>query len=174
MLARNLANERRRAGLFDFFILRGSRWCLHRRWCWRLGAGTRWLGGRRCTRTTLCWCGLGWRGRFCRGWPGNCRLSIDCDRTDDRIYSYRCAFRHLNFLKHSRGRSRNLGIDLVGRNLKQGLVSLDFIARLFQPFGNSAFNDGFAHLRHDDVSWHDSLPCGPQCLSGRAQTTYYI
>ena len=47
--------------------------------------------------------------------------------------------------------ARNLGVDFVGGDFEQRLVALDFIAGLFQPLGDGALEDAFAHLGHDDV-----------------------
>jgi hypothetical protein len=47
--------------------------------------------------------------------------------------------------------ARHLGVDLVGRDLEQGLVGLDVLALLLEPAGDRPLRDGHAHLRHDDV-----------------------
>ena len=46
----------------------------------------------------------------------------------------------------------NLGIDLVGRDLEDGLVALDLVADLLQPLRQRPLGDRFAHLGHDDVN----------------------
>jgi hypothetical protein len=50
---------------------------------------------------------------------------------------------------------------------------LDFVAGLFQPLGNSAFDDGLAHLGHDDVSWHDFLPINAPTRTVLGTNGYY-
>ena len=50
--------------------------------------------------------------------------------------------------ERARGRGRNLGVHFVGRNLQDGLVALDGVARLLQPLGNGSLGDRFAHLGH--------------------------
>ena len=44
----------------------------------------------------------------------------------------------------------DLGVDLVGGDFKERLVALDFVSYLLEPLGDGAFEDGLAHLRHDD------------------------
>jgi len=43
---------------------------------------------------------------------------------------------------------------------QRALVALDFIAGLFQPFGDGAFKDAFAHLGHYDIDCHLRVSCG--------------
>ena len=76
----------------------------------------------------------------------------------DSIHADSCALRDFDLLQDSGGGSRDFSVNLVGRDLEQGLVTLNLVAGLLQPFGYSAFDNGFTHLGHDDVSWHDFLP----------------
>ena len=92
--------------------------------------------------------GLGWSGGF----------AVDGDGSDDRVHADRRAFGDFDFLQNAGGGSGNFGVDLVGGDFEERFVALNFVAGLLQPLGNSAFDDGFAHLGHDDVSWHDFLP----------------
>ncbi len=48
-------------------------------------------------------------------------------------------------------RSRDLGIDLVGRDLEDRLVPLDRVSHLLDPAGQRALGDRLAHLGHDHV-----------------------
>ena len=52
---------------------------------------------------------------------------------------------------HARRRGRDLGVDLVGRDLDDRLVGLDLVADLLGPARDRALRDAHAHLRHDDV-----------------------
>ena len=49
------------------------------------------------------------------------------------------------------GRRRDLGVDLVGRDLADRLVGLDPVADLLAPLDDRALGDRDAHLRHGDV-----------------------
>ena len=49
------------------------------------------------------------------------------------------------------GGRRDLGVDLVGGDLEQGLVGLDVLAHLLEPPRDRALRDGDAHLGHHDV-----------------------
>src|SRR5919202_532786 len=53
--------------------------------------------------------------------------------------------------QRSRRRRRNLGVDLVGRDLEQRLVRLDLLTLLLQPLRDCPLGDGDAHLGHHDV-----------------------
>ena len=52
---------------------------------------------------------------------------------------------------HARGRGRDLGVDLVGRDLDDGLALVDEIALLLVPFEDRALGDRLAHLGHLDL-----------------------
>ena len=151
MFAGDLADERRGAGFFVLFA--------ERRRAVRDGGGA----GRtfffffRRGRWQLAGAAFGWRGR--RPWLGSGGFAIDGDGSDDGVHADRGAFGDFDFLQNSGGGGGNFGVDLVGGDLEQRFVALDFVAGLLQPLGDSALNDGFAHLGHDDVSWHDFLPC---------------
>src|SRR5699024_5358097 len=45
----------------------------------------------------------------------------------------------------------DLGVDLVGGDLEQGLVDLDGVADGLEPLGDGALGDGLAEFGHDDV-----------------------
>ena len=47
---------------------------------------------------------------------------------------------------------RDLGVDLVGRDLEDRLVALHRVADLLQPLRQRPLGDRFAHLGHDDVN----------------------
>jgi hypothetical protein len=59
-----------------------------------------------------------------------------------------------NLLDGSRRARRNLGVDLVGRDLDDVLVGLDRVALLLEPLGDGALDDGLAELRHLDLGSH--------------------
>ena len=90
-----------------------------------------------------------------------------------RCLLHRRAFGDFDVLQDAGGGRGNLGVDLVGGDFEQRFVALNFVAGLLQPLGNSAFDDGFAHLGHDDVSWHDFLPLRPIVLEGGPGATKY-
>ena len=56
--------------------------------------------------------------------------------------------------QHTRSRGRDLGVDLVGRDLEQGLVDGDRVALLLEPPGDGAFGDALAECRHLDGEGH--------------------
>ena len=56
---------------------------------------------------------------------------------------------------------RDLGVDLVGRDLEEDLVLRDGVAHLLVPAGDGSFGDGLAQLGHDDVGH----PCSPLPVS---------
>jgi hypothetical protein len=69
----------------------------------------------------------------------------------------RLTFTDFNFFQHS-GRGRgNFGVHFIGGNFKQRFITLDFVSGLFQPLGDRAFENTFAHLGHDDVDSHGLL-----------------
>src|SRR5699024_5681777 len=45
----------------------------------------------------------------------------------------------------------DLGVDLVGGDLEEGLVDLDGVALLLEPLGDGALGDGFAECGHRHV-----------------------
>ena len=128
-------------------------------------------------------CGLGlgcrrlWRGLGCRrlrlGLRRGClRLGLGCIRRlpvagarglvgDDRQPRPDIdglALRHQDLGEVTAGRRRHLGVDLVGRDLEQRLVSVDLVADLLEPLRDRALGDGLAELRHGDVGHQ---PCNP-------------
>src|SRR5579862_3966967 len=72
----------------------------------------------------------------------------------------------LDFAQNAPDGRRNFGVDLVGGDLEERFVFLDRFAGLFEPSGDGAFEDRFAHLRHDDVGRHESF--APRCGTWRA------
>ena len=100
-----------------------------------------------------------------------CGFAIRRDCAYYCVYADGCALGDFDFLQNSGGGRGNFGVDLVGGDFKERLIALDFVARLLQPFSDSAFDNGFAHLGHDDVCRHDFLPRGPRFgTEGRMQT----
>jgi hypothetical protein len=51
-------------------------------------------------------------------------------------------------------RGGDLGVDLVGGDLHDGLVDLDGVADLLQPSGDSAFGDAFTQCWEGDIGRH--------------------
>ena len=92
--------------------------------------------------------GAAWRARR---WS---RASF-VDGADDGVDLHGRAFSNLDLLQRAGGGRRNLGVDLVGRDLEERLVALDGVARLLEPLGDGAFGDGFAHLGHDYIGRHE-------------------
>src|ERR1019366_353362 len=173
-LARHLAHQRReRTG-----GLRRRR----RRRCHLLGGRGRSLGGRLGLGRRRFGGGCGGselgRRRFGGGsggsglgsrWVGRRkRLPHLIDARDYGVDADRLAFLHQDLGEGAGGRRRNFGIHLVGGDLKQRLVALDALAGLFEPFGQRAFHNAFAHLGHDDVG-HISSPASRNRKSGRSE-----
>ena len=94
--------------------------------------------------------GRGCRGGLGSGLGGSGATSL-IDARDYGVDAYRLAFLHENLGEGAGGRRRNLGVHLVGGDLKERLIALDALAGLFEPFGQGAFHNAFAHLGHDDV-----------------------
>ena len=113
-------------------------------WRWRSFG---WLGsGRRGGLRRLRFRGRRSGGRFrCHG------ASFGLEHRDQRLHRHGLSFLHLDLGQDARGRRRNLGVDLVRRDLEQRLVALHGIAHLLEPFAQGAFGDRFAHLRHQHV-----------------------
>ena len=84
-------------------------------------------------------------------------FAIDGDGADT-VFTHGGAFGDFDFLQDAGGGRGDFGVDFVGGDFEQRFVALDFVAGLLQPLGDGALDDGFAHLGHDDVSWHDFLP----------------
>ena len=72
----------------------------------------------------------------------SCEDGADVDRRADLDHDLGHAAR--------RGR-RDLGVDLVGRDVDDRLLVLDPVAHLLAPLDDRALGDRDAHLRHDDV-----------------------
>jgi len=97
--------------------------------------------------------GLG-RGGLGRGGLGRGRRGLGAGRADAR--DHRPDLDGLTLLREDLGDdalagARHLGVDLVGRDLEQGLVPGDRLARLLQPLRDRALGDGHAHLWHHDL-----------------------
>src|SRR4029453_11107967 len=63
---------------------------------------------------------------------------------------------------------RNLGVDLVGRDLEQRLLDLDAVPLLLQPAGNGAPGAAPAELRHGDRYRHLSRLLSGLCFERQA------
>ena len=99
--------------------------------------------------------GLGQRRRW-RELP-----AVAADHGDDGVDLDGGAGLGLDFGEDARGGRGDLGVDLVGGDFKKRLVALDFVSYLLEPLGNGAFEDGLAHLRHDDFG------AGPEAAGRR-------
>ena len=71
--------------------------------------------------------------------------------TASRADGHRLALLNEDLLDDAGAGARNLGVDLVGRDLEQRLVGLDRFTLLLQPLEDRPLRDGHAHLGHDDV-----------------------
>jgi hypothetical protein len=98
------------------------------------------------------------------------------DDRDDMVHGDRLALLRPDLGEDAGGGRGNLGIDLVGRDLEQGLVAVDAVADLLDPPDDGALGDRLAHLRHEDVGWHKDLSLagpasglGPQASGLRPQ-----
>src|SRR5690606_17957193 len=89
---------------------------------------------------------------------------------DDSVYRDGLALTHPDLAQDARGGRRNLGVDLVGRDLEQRLVAIDGIADLPNPANHRAFGDRLAHLGHDDGCGHGQVPltCAAALRASRA------
>jgi hypothetical protein len=99
--------------------------------------------------------GGGRRSRFHTG--GSDSATGLANDSDDAVNGDRFTFFDFDFGEHPRRGRRDLGVDLVGGDLKQRLVALDGVSNLFYPSDDRAFGNGFAHLGHDHWSWHSQF-----------------
>ena len=110
------------------------------------GSRHRGRGGRGSSR--LLWCRRG-RGSRSRGSLAGC-----ADHAERRTDRDRLVLTGGDGQQHpGRGR-RDLGVDLVGRDLDQGLVRAHLVADLLEPAGDGALGDALAELRHGDGDRH--------------------
>ena len=84
---------------------------------------------------------------------GRCgrRGALGRDHRDTRADGHRLALVHEDLLDDAGAGTRDLGVDLVGRDLEKRLVGLDRIALVLDPADDRALRDGHAHLGHHDV-----------------------
>ena len=99
---------------------------------------------------------------FCRsrglcGSSGSGSRAGGVNHRHHRLNRHRLPFVELNFFQHAGGGRGNFGVHFIRGNFEQRLVALDFVAGLFQPLGDGAFENAFAHLGHDDVNGHTFL-----------------
>ena len=100
------------------------------------GRGGDGLGGRRLSR-----------GRRRGGGTAGTRA----DHGQHGAHLDRLVLRDDDLEKRAGHRRRNLGVDLVGGDLEQGLVDLDRVADLLEPAGHGALGDGLPESRQRDV-----------------------
>ena len=100
------------------------------------------------------------------GW----HLGRVADRRDDAVHRHGFAFVHLDLGQHARGRRRDLGVHLVGRDLEERLVAIDRVADLLDPADDRAFRNRFAHLGHHDGCGHRSF--GPSSSRSNGSNVY--
>ncbi len=140
----------------------------------RLGGG-RGLGGRR-LRAPLGRCGrlldrlrrggrcrlrggLFGRGRCRDGLLVRCgrRLGAVTDHGEVGADSRGVVLLDQDLHQHAGDRRRDLGVDLVGRDLEQRLVDGHLVAHILQPARHGAFGDGLAQRRHGHAFRHEFL-----------------
>src|SRR5258708_7595634 len=121
----NLANQRRGAWVVAYR-------CSGCRSCHRRGSG-------------------GCRSRCSSGRGRSSFAGCAADDGDYGVDGDGLAFADLDLGEGSGDGRGDLGVDLVGRDLEDGLVTLDGVADLLEPFGDRALGDGLAHLRHHDL-----------------------
>ncbi len=83
---------------------------------------------------------------------------------DHSIDLHRRPIANLDLFQNPSRRRRNFRVHLIRRNLKQRLIALHRIARLFQPFGNRPLKNRLAHLGHHNIRRHRNLLPLPQNL----------
>ena len=88
---------------------------------------------------------------------GHGRLARVADGRDDAVDGDGFPFLDLDLRQDAGRRRRDLGIDLVGRDLEQRLVTVDRITDFLDPSNDGAFGDRLPHLGHYYVS-HVSIP----------------
>ena len=82
------------------------------------------------------------------------RLARRADDRDDAVDGNRLAFLDPDFGETPGDRRRNLGVDLVGRDLEERLVAIDVVADLLDPADDRALGDRLPHLGHHDIGGH--------------------
>ena len=122
--SRGRGSRLRRSGLGRRVGLRGRR-----------GVGLDGLLGRRRLRSGL----------------GGSRSTLVADARECRADGDRLVLLDEDLLQHAGERRRDLGVDLVGRDLEQRLVDVDRVADLLQPAGDGALGDALAEFGQDDV-----------------------
>ena len=118
---------------------------------------TCWARRYRC-RLSLCGSGR----LLCRS-CGGC-LAFGPDNGQHGADLDRFAFLMSYFQQNALTRARDLGIDLVRRDLEDRLVFFDLVAYGFEPFRHGPLGDGFAHLRHYDFNTHMISPSEKDCV----------
>ena len=76
----------------------------------------------------------------------------------------------LEFLDGAGDGGGDLGVDLVGRDLDDGLVDGDLVADLDEPGGDDALGDGLAQLGQFDLGSHVRDSCVRASASGPLRT----
>ena len=140
---------------------RGGCWAAARRPQIRCGGGRRRSGRRR--RPAPARPALAPRRR-------DGRVHVRLEARDDRLHRHRLPFGHEDLGEHAARRRRNLGVDLVRRDLEDRLVALHLVADLLQPLRQRAFGDRFAHLGHHDVYTCHRITLVPSCCARRRAT----
>ena len=103
---------------------------------------------------------------LCGGGAGAAPRDAAADDGDDCVDLNGFAFVGADFGEHAVDVRGNLSVDLVGGNFEERLVFLDGVSDFFQPLGDGAFKDGFAHLRHDDFDAGPAIGGGAECGIG--------
>ena len=108
-----------------------------------LGSGGGSFGGRRRS--------LGRRGGRRRGGGRATLAAAGVDHGDLGAHVDGLALGHEDLAHRAGGRRGHLGVDLVGRDLDDGLVRLDRLTDLLAPGDDRALGHADSHLRHDDI-----------------------
>ena len=113
------------------------------------------LSGRRLSGRSLRCRGLGSRrfGRLVLGRSGG-RAGTVADLREDRADLDRLVLLDEDLFDHATDGRRDLGVDLVGRDLEQTFVGLDGVADLLQPAGDRSLGDALAERGEDHGSAH--------------------
>ncbi len=109
--------------------------------------GSRCCGSRR-SRRCFGRCRGGCR---CRSLRGGRRGTALADAGERRADGDGLVLRDQDLLQHAGERRRDLGVDLVGRDLEQRLVDGDVVAHLLEPAGDGSLGHALAEFGKDHV-----------------------
>ena len=81
-------------------------------------------------------------------------LALGTDHRHDRVDRHRLPHLCADLSQHTTGRRRDLGVDLVGRDLEERLIPVNGLANLLDPAHDRTLGDGFTHLGHQHIGRH--------------------